>query len=55
VAGPDEFKTAFKNHSGLYEFRVMPFGLIDAHVSFQGIMNKSFFSTIEEICFGVHG
>lgn len=38
----DTHKTAFKTHSGLYEFLVMAFGLTNAPASFQGVMNKIF-------------
>jgi len=42
VAPGDEYKTAFRTHSGLYEFTVMPFDLTNAPASFQSIMNKVF-------------
>jgi hypothetical protein len=38
----DTYKTAFKTHNWLFEFLVMPFGLINAPDTFQGIMNLIF-------------
>jgi hypothetical protein len=38
----DEAKTAFKTHYGHFQFRVMPFGLINAPATFQCLMNTIF-------------
>jgi hypothetical protein len=38
----DEAKTAFKTHYGHFQFRVMPFGLINAPATFQCLVNAIF-------------
>ena len=36
----DEWKTAFRTRYGLYEYKVMPFGLVNAHATLQTMMKE---------------
>jgi len=43
----EEWKTTFRTRYGLYEFLVMPFGLINAPATFQDTMNHIFRDMID--------
>jgi hypothetical protein len=42
MVSEDIFKTTFRTHNNYYEFLVMPFGLSNAPVTFQSLMNDIF-------------
>lgn len=42
MVSKDVEKTTFRTHEGHYEFFVMPFGLINAPSTFQGLINEVF-------------
>ena len=43
----DEWKTAFRMRYGLFEYKVMPFGLANAPATFQNMMNEVFRDMID--------
>ena len=43
----DEWKTAFRTRYGVFEYKVMPFGLANAPATFQNMMNEIFRDMID--------
>ncbi|POS83395.1 hypothetical protein EPUL_003076 [Erysiphe pulchra] len=50
IAKGHEFLTAFRTRFGLYEYRVMPFGLANAPSSFQNHINDTLRGYLDEFC-----
>lgn len=50
VAEESRPKTAFVSHCGLFQFRVLPFGLCNAPVTFQRLMNNVLAGLIYKTC-----
>ena len=44
----DEWKTAFRCRYGLYEYTVMPFGLVNAPATFQAMINHIFRDMLDQ-------
>ena len=50
IASGDEWKTAFKTRYGLFEYCVIPFGLVNAPATFQAYINQALVGLVDVIC-----
>ena len=47
IKGGDKWKTAFRTRYGLFEYKLMPFGLANPPAMFQNMMNEIFRDIID--------
>ncbi len=50
VRAGDEWKTAFRSRYGHYEYRVMPFGVVNGPATFQGYINSVLREYLDRLC-----
>lgn len=50
VRAGDEWKTAFRSRYGHYEYRVMPFGVVNGPATFQGYINSVLREYLDRFC-----
>ena len=50
VREADERKTAFRSRYGHYEYRVMPFGVVNGPTTFQGYINLALREYLDRLC-----
>ena len=50
IRSGDEWKTAFRTRYGLFEYLVLPFGLVNAPATFQKYINKALGDLVDVIC-----
>jgi hypothetical protein len=50
IAPGDEWKTAFRTRYGYYEYTVVPLGIVNALVAFQGHINNVLREHLDQFC-----
>ena len=50
IRAGDEWKTAFRSRYGHYEYRVMPFGVVNGPATFQGYINSVLREYLDRLC-----
>lgn len=50
IRAGDEWKTAFRTRYGHFEYKVMPFGLVNAPATFQAYINRALVGLVDVFC-----